>query len=134
VEAIKALLRAFSYLFHAGLGLFLLGVAALALITGPNVLQLKMLPWSGATLSYVLLCGAILSLISVVLAFTGKIRVLFLLWSLAVAVLLLKGYVFSSYRFGPAGGTGLAVELLVASWFAVAGAWFVTRKPVADRY
>lgn len=133
MEAIKALLRGFSYFFHAGLGLFLLGVAALALITGPDVLQLRMLPWSGATLSYILLFGAILCLISVVLAFTGRFRVLFLLWSLAVAVLLLKGYVFSSYRFGPR-GTGFALGLLLASWFALAGAWFVIGKPVADRY
>ena len=32
----------------------------------------------------------------------GMLRILFLIWSLLVVVLLIKGYVFSSYKF-PAG-------------------------------
>jgi hypothetical protein len=82
-----------------------------------------MLPWSGATLNYFLLGGALFGLFSIVLAVLGRLRFLFLLWSLAVAVLITKGYIFSSYRFG-VGGWRSAAYLIVAAWVAVAGAWF----------
>jgi len=133
VEVLKALLRLFAYLFHLALGLFLLAAAGLALGTGSHVLQLGMLPWSGLTLACVLLFGALLGLTSVALAVTGKLRLLFFAWSLAVAVVLLKSYVFSGYRFAP-GGAQIALELLAASWLALAGAWFALRKPARYRY
>jgi hypothetical protein len=133
VQAVKALLRFFSYLFHFVLGLFLAAVAGLALGSSPQSLHLDMLPWTGATLSYVVLSGALLGLASVLLAVTGKLRFLFFLWSLVVAVLLLRGYFFSGYRFSPGGVRG-AVELLAGSWLAVVGAWFALRLPAPDRY
>ncbi len=133
MQAVKTVLRFFSYLFHLLLGLFLLGLAALALGTGPNVLHLGMLPWSGETLAYVILFGAIFGLISLVLALKGRLRTLFFLWSLVVAVMLLRGYFFSGYRFSP-GGIRTGLELLAASWLALVGAWFVVRQPVKKRY
>lgn len=135
MEALKALLRLFTYLFHLALGCFLLGVSGLALGSGPHVLNLELLPWSGATLAVVLLLGALVGLTSVVLAITGKARLLLLAWSLLVAVVLLKSYVFSGYRFAPGGASAqIALELLVASWLAVVGAWFVLRRPARYRY
>ena len=135
MEVLKALLRLFTYLFHLVLGFFLLGVGGLALGSGPHVLNLEMLPWSGVTLAVILVLGALFGLISVVLAVTGKARVLLFAWSLAVAVMLLKSYVFSGYRFAPGGaGAQVALELLAASWLAVAGAWFVLRQPARYRY
>lgn len=133
MQAVKALLRFFSYLFHLALGLFLLGVAAVALGTSPESLHLDMLPWTGATLTYVILAGSLLGLGSVLLAISGKIRFLFFLWSLAVAVMLLRGYIFSGYRFSP-GGVQLGSELLAASWLALLGAWFALRQPAPSRY
>jgi hypothetical protein len=82
-----------------------------------------MLPWSGATLNYLLVAGALFGLFSIVLAVVGRLRFLFLLWSLAVAVLLTKGYIFSSYRFD-AGAWHSAAYLIAAAWLAVAGACF----------
>ena len=50
-------------------------------------------------------------------------------WSLAVAVLLFKGLIFSGYRFAP-GEWQRAAALVAASWFAVLGAAFLMRaKP-----
>jgi hypothetical protein len=133
VQAVKALLRLFSYLFHLALGLFLLAVAGLALSTAPQSLRLDMLPWTGETLTYVVLFGALLGLVSVLLAITGKLRFVFFLWSLIVAVLLLRGYFFSGYRFSP-GGVQLGLELLAASWLALVGAWFALRQPATARH
>ena len=133
MQAVKALLRFFSYLFHLGLGLFLLAIAALALSSSPQSLHLAMLPWTGATLAYTVLIGALFGLASLALAVTGKLRFLFFVWSLVVAVMLVKGYVFSGYRFSP-GGVRLGLEVMVGSWLALAGAWFALRQPAPDRY
>lgn len=133
MQAVRAVLRFFSYLFHLLLGLFLLAVSVLALGTGPNALHLDMLPWTGKTLTYVVLFGAIFGLGSLVLALKGKLRALFFLWALAVAVLLLRGYFFSGYRFSP-GDIRTGLELLAASWLALLGAWFVVRQPLKPRY
>jgi hypothetical protein len=123
LAALKTLVSWLSYLFHLLLALFLLGLAILGLASGPQSLHLEMLPWSGATLNYFLLAGALFGLFSIVLAIMGRLRFLFLLWGLAVAVLLTKGYIFSSYRFG-VGGWHNAAYLIAAAWVAVAGAWF----------
>jgi hypothetical protein len=133
VQAVKALLRFFSYLFHFVLGAFLLGIAVLALASGPRALHLEMLPWTGVALAFILLCGSLLGLLSLALAASGKMKLPFFLWSLLVAVMLLRGDFFSGFRFSPDGvQTGL--ELLAASWLALVGAWFALRLPAPDRY
>jgi len=128
----KTGLRWFSYLFHLVLGLSLLAVAVLALISRPDAVHLEMLPWSGQTLELVLLFGAAFGVASVVLAVTGKLRLLFFAWSLAVAALLLKCYALSGYRFAPGEANKVGL-LLAASWLALAGAWLVVRQPVKRR-
>ena len=128
MEAVKALMRFFSYLFHGLLALFLIAVSGLALGTGAaESLHLGMLPWSGATLTYVCFFGALAGLLTIFLAMRGMLRILFLLWSLLVVVLLIKGYVFSSYKFS-GGNVSTAGYLLGASLLALIGAWFVFRK------
>jgi hypothetical protein len=124
-------MRYFSYLFHALLALFLLLVSALAIMAGPQALRLGMLPWSGSALAWILFFGAIFGLAAVVLAIRGKARILFLLWSLVVAVALLKGYVFSGYKFS--GNVTPAACLIVLSLIALAGAWFQWRRPQQRR-
>jgi hypothetical protein len=121
VAALKTLVRIFSYLFHLVLTLFLLAVAVLALASPTVFLRLDMLPWTGPALERALLLGSLAGLLSVVLAVAGKLRWLFLVWTLAVLVILVKGYVFSSYRFTP-GGALLGMCLLGGSLVAVAGA------------
>ena len=133
MQAVKALLRFFSYLFHFVLGVFLLGIAGLALASGPQVLHLEMLPWTGAALAFILLCGSLLGLLSLALAVSGKMKLPFFFWSLVVVVVLLRGYFFSGYRFSP-GRVQTGLELLAASWLALAGAWFALRQPAPDRY
>ena len=127
MAALKTVLSWFSYLFHFLLALILLGFACLALASGPRSLQLGMLPWSGSTLTYVLLGGALFGLFSVALAIAGRWRFLFFLWSLAVAALLTKGYIFSGYRFVN-GEWRRAAYLLLAAWIAVLGAGLQLRR------
>jgi hypothetical protein len=126
LAVLKAVVSWLSYLFHFLLALLLLEIAAIALVSRPRTLHLEMLPWGGSTLDYILLAGSLFGLLSIALALMGRLRILFLLWSLAVAVLLTKGYIFSGYRFG-AGEWRHAVYLMAAAWVAVAGAWFQLR-------
>jgi len=129
VGAIKALLRLFAYLYHGLLALFLLLVAALALGSGAQALNLDMLPWSGPTLAWILLAASVFGLIAVLLAIAGRTAAPFFLWSLAVAAMLLKGYVFSHFRFAPGVGVNTAIYLILGSCLALIGAWFALRMP-----
>jgi hypothetical protein len=122
----KAIMRYFSYLFHLVLALFLLAVGGVALSTGTGALRLGMLPWSGETLNYVLIGGAVLGLLTVVLAMKGVLRFLFLIWAFLVFVLLVKGYIFSRYQFQP-NEFRIALYLIFGSLLAVLGAWFSLR-------
>ena len=135
MEAVRILLRLFSFVFHGLLALFLMGVSGLALVSGTPSLQLGMLPWTGMTLAQVVFGGALFGLITVLLAIFSKWRLLFLLWSLAVVVVLIRGYVFSGYHFQP-GGVSLAGAMTAGSLIALAGAWFqlFRRRERARRY
>ena len=125
-------MRYFGLLFHLLLVLFLIAVSGLALASGTPSLNLKMLPWAGTTLPYVLFFGALAGLLIVLLAIRGTLRILFVIWSLLVAVLLLKGYIFSGYKFGT-GEFKTAIYLIVASLIALLGAWFQFRHTPRPR-
>jgi len=122
VDVFRAILRFFSYLFHALLALVLLALSFLALAGGASTLRLGMLPWTGFTLAYALLLGALIGLLSILLALKGTLRPVFFLWCLLVTVLLVKGYFVSGYRFAP-GEARTALYLTAGSIVALAGAW-----------
>jgi hypothetical protein len=125
---LKAIMRYFSYVFHGVLALFSIAVAALALGTGSGGLHLGMLPWTGDTLNYVLLFGALFGLLTVALAIKGTLRILFLIWSFLVFVLLLKGYILSGYKFAP-NEFRIALFLIGGALISLFGAWFQLQRP-----
>jgi hypothetical protein len=134
VQLIKAIVRGFSYVYHAVLALFLAAVAGLALATAPQSLHLDMLPWTGSTLAYVVFFGSLFGLATVVLAVLRTLRPLFFLWSLAVVVLMTRGFFFSGFRFDPgAGGVKTAAYLVVGSLLALLGAWWQMMSTNASR-
>ena len=89
---IGALLRIFSYLYHIALSLLLLGIALVALQSRTN-LHLAMLPWTGRALTYWLLGAGIAGLIAI------RFRFLFLLYTIAIFVLMFRGYFLTGYSF-----------------------------------
>ena len=99
MRVVTALLRFFSYLFHGLLALFLLAISGLAMASPAPNLQMGMLPWTGSTLIRVLFWGSLCGLITILLAMSGRLRLLFFLWSLLVVFFLAKGYWLSGYRF-----------------------------------
>ena len=92
------MLRVYSYLYHLVLCLFLLGISVVALSTS-TTLKLTMLPWTGSDLTGWLLWGSLFGLVSLILAVSGIFRFLFPLWSLAVLVLMVRGFLLSGYSF-----------------------------------
>jgi len=123
-------MRVFSYLFHGLLTLFLLAISIVALSSGQS-LQLEMLPWQGRTLTWWLLGAALGGLASVILAIVRKWRALFFLWSLAVLLILVRGYLFSHYHFAGPPGFHRALYLTAGALIAVLGAWFQLRRIAA---
>jgi hypothetical protein len=130
VQVVKALLRFVSYVFHAllCLGLFLLAV--LLIVSGSPIVRLDMLPWAGSSAVYVLLCGSLLGLLILLLALRGTLRFLFFLWSLAVVVVIAKGYYLSGYRFSP-GEPRSVLYLFIGSLVALIGSCFVMTRRAA---
>ena len=122
MEVIKALLSFLSYVFHGLLCLMLLVMSGLAMVAGAHTLQLGMLPWTGSALLYTLFFGALVGLVTVLLAIKGTWRPLLFAWSLVVTALLVKGYIFSGYHFSP-GEFRTAGYLIVGSAIALMGAW-----------
>jgi len=124
---LKAVMRYFSYIFHTLLALFLIAISGLAMASGGGDLRLRMLPWEGDTLERVVFAGAVVGLVTVILAMRGVLRILFLIWSFLVFVLLVKGYIFSSYKFQP-NEFRTALYLIAASFIALFGAWFQLQR------
>jgi hypothetical protein len=92
------MLRAYSYVYHVVLALFLLGIATVALLSS-NTLRIPILPWTGEAATQWVFWGAILGLLSVILAVTGIFRYLFPLWALAVLVVFVRGYLLQPIPF-----------------------------------
>ena len=133
MEVIKALLSFLGYVFHGLLCLILFAMSGLAMAAGAQTLQLGMLPLTGSTLLYAVFFGALFGLVTVILAIQGRVRPLFFVWSLVVMLLLLKGYIFSGYRFS-SGEFPMAMCLIVGSMIALIGSWVqMGRKAGARR-
>jgi hypothetical protein len=121
LAALKTLVSWLALLFHFLFSLAMASLGGFGLASGGGHLRLTMLPWSGPTLGDILLFGGLFGLSTVALAAFGKLRFLFLIWSLAVAAVLTKALVLSGYRFPP-GEWRRAANLVAGAWFAFGGA------------
>ena len=96
MRAIAWLLRVFCYLFHTLLSLSLLILGTVATASSAHTVKVETLPWQGAQLNHWLIGLGIVGLLSVLLAATGKLRLLLPLWSIYVLGMLVKGVFLSS--------------------------------------
>jgi len=97
LRMIAIVLRVYS--FHLILAFLMIGVSAVVWTSGSNNLRLGMLPWTGVSLTHVLFWGGAIALVCLLLAITGWLRFLFPIWALVVLVMMVRGYLFSSYTF-----------------------------------
>src|SRR5260370_33795501 len=97
----EGVLRVDSYLFELVL---IVSCGAISCFASYNhtPLNLPFLPWTGHQLVSWLFYSALIGLFTLVLAIAGRLRGLFFLWSLAVFVMLFRGFLLTSYSFaGP---------------------------------
>lgn len=134
MQVFGSLLRALSYIFHLILALFFLGISAVTLLAGQHNLSLRMLPWRGEGLTLWLLGLSLFGILSVVLAVSGRVRLLFTLWTVLVFILMVRGFFLTNYHFsGPAEAKG-AVLLTLGALGAFFGSLMSTNsKPKAWR-
>ncbi|MGD0015473.1 MAG: hypothetical protein ABSD56_13795 [Bryobacteraceae bacterium] len=127
-------IRIFSFVFHILLGLAMMAISLVAWTSGQHTLQIGFLPWQGLGLTCLLSGFGLLAVIVTLLAIKRIVPVLFLVWSLAVLVLLVRGYFFSSYTFARGGFLG-AVCFVAAALLAVLGslAQLRQRRPAEFR-
>jgi peptidoglycan/LPS O-acetylase OafA/YrhL len=119
--------RIFSYIFHLLLGVALVALGFVAWSGGRHTLQIPILPWTGRALTMWVFFGGLAGILITLMAIRRKLRFLFLLWSLAVVVLLVRGYFFSSYHFRP-GGFLPALAFVAAAILALAGSVLTLRR------
>ena len=96
MRAIAWLLRIFCYLFHTLISVALLALGTVGVVSGAQNMKVRMLPWQGAELAHWLIGLGLAGLVSVLLAVTGKLRILLPLWSVYVLGMLIKGVFLSS--------------------------------------
>ena len=125
---IGALLRIYSYLYHIALALLLLGVSLVAILSKSHTLQLGMLPWKGQQLTWWLAGAALCGFLSILLAWMGKLRFLFLLYALGVFGMMLRGYFLAGYTFSGKDEFRTAIWMTAGALLAIFGAWSQFRK------
>jgi len=133
VVSLRAIMRIYSYIFHGLLALLLLGVSIVAMSASTHSVQLEVLPWTGTALIYWLFLSGLFGLISVLLAMRRKLRVLFVLWSLTVVAMVVRGFFLTPYNFGDATGFRNALLFTAAAMLALLGALYTLRTAPARR-
>ncbi len=114
---IRTLFRCYSLAFHALFIFIAAGMAVVVLASGPHTFNFFLLPWTGRAMVYGLIALALIGVAILLLAAAGKMRLLFLLWSLLVLGLIVRYFFFSPYTFTPESG-----QLCVALWTILASA------------
>ena len=122
LRLVGGLLRVFGYMYHLILALFALGVAVVALGSRSVTLQLEMLPWGIGSSPLWLMLAAVIGLASVAAAVTGKTRVPYAAYALAILVILVRGLFLGPYTFGAVMEWTTALWLLLGALLAVLGA------------
>lgn len=126
MSVIGALFRIYSYLYHLLLALLLLGIAVVSMDS--HTLHLGMLPWKGRTLICWLFGVSLFGLLSIILAWLNRLRILFLLYSLIVFGMMARGYFLGGYAFSGKDEFRFAICLTVGALLAIVGAWSQFRK------
>ena len=130
---VNGLLKFYAYCFHLALSAFLFGIAVLAR-TGHQALHLDMLPFNQERM---ISRVSILSLAGFICIFLALVRIfefVFPLWGLAVLVLLVWGFFFTSYSFHGVGGLEFALLLILGAALAFYGSIMVLMPQRRNRW
>jgi len=133
VKIVAFLLRLFSYLYHLGLCAGMILLSLISLFSGLPI-KLEQLPDWARNGSHWLLLAALTGALTVLLAIRGKLRVLFVAWSVYALAMMVRGYFFSTHAFSFGEGFSLALYLTGGSLLACVGALLTLRRRRAKEY
>jgi len=133
VGVIGMIVKIFSYIYHLVLALFVVGLSLVAFLNSMHNLRLEMLPWTGVALTWWLLALGLAGIIATGLAVKGVLRVVFLVWTVVVLVLMVRGFFFSPYAFGGWEEFRTILLLVLGALLAVVGGWLQFRSAPARR-
>lgn len=126
---LRGLLRVYSWIFEALVCLLGIGVSIVSLTVGSSdPVKVGWLPWSAGTLPAWLIGLGVLGLIFILLAITGRMRILLFLFALAVFILVTKGFFFSTHSFENGAEGRNALLIVLGSLLALVGAWPTSSK------
>ncbi len=129
----RLLLRIYSILFQLVLSLFLTGVGLVTALSGRNNLQLGMLPWEGAKLTYGVLGLGLGGLLVTALAVLGRAKILFPIWCAVIFALMFRGFFLSSFMFTGPAEFGGAIALTLGALGALLSSWTLLQGPPHTR-
>jgi hypothetical protein len=119
-------------LFHIVLVAFMLAASGLAWLHG-STLVIGFLPWKGLDLIHWVFYSGLAGLAVTALAAKRLVPALFLLWNVVVVFMLVRGYFFSSYGFGPGRSVSFALCFIAAALVAAIGSVCALRQPRVKR-
>lgn len=126
---VQAILRFYSYAFQLLISVILLAVGTVAILSDNKTFEIDLLPWSGNELKYSLVVLGAFGLLSTVLAYKGKLKFLFLMWTLGTVYLLGRGIFASGHQFDGDTEFKWALFLLSGVLATVLGAWSRLKQP-----
>jgi hypothetical protein len=127
---VQAILRFYSYGFQLLISLICLALGLVATLSENSTFEIDLLPWSGKELRVSLLILGAFGLLSTFLAFKGKLRFLFVMWTLGTTYLLGRGIFASGHQFEGDTDFKWALFLLSGVIATVLGAWSRFKQPV----
>ncbi len=127
VRAVSRILRIFSYVFEILLSLFML---ALGIVGGDQLDLHGLLPWGPPSLAHWLIILSLIGIACTVLAITGWFRYIYPLWTLAVVVMLFRGFIFGLESFSRSlFSFNQSIWLIALALLAFIGSLTVLRRP-----
>ncbi len=133
MKVISLLVRIYSLLFHLLLSLLMLGLGIVGHLSASAGLKLGMLPWEGSQLVGWLTALGLGGLLFVILAFKGKLRIIYMVWTVVIAYLIVNGYFLTNYRFSGEGEFRFAIYFALAALLAFLGALWLLKTPLRGK-
>jgi len=119
-----ALMRLFSYLYHLFFSLFIFGLGAIGWFSPNTRLELPMLPWwEGPALSRWLFFGGLFGMLSLALAYSGRIQILFRIWTITAVAVFIYGFFLTPYGFRSSEEFFNTLLAALGGLVAAAGSW-----------
>ncbi len=129
MKFLRLLLTAFANTFHLMVTGFLGGIGFLALQSGTTTVNLEMLPWTGEELIKWLLAIGVIGFVACALHASGKFPYLLPLTSLALFILLFRGFFWQPFHFTDATEFYWVAFLVFGAFGAFLSSLAILRKP-----